>query len=83
MHKMNTCLVKSVPPGEFSEVSVLRKDWQTQFQMLVGQRRPIKYDFYPLPKMPQEVRQQLEEKGYREMILEWDRWQHFLVPNTN
>ena len=33
---MNTSLVKSAPQGDFVEVSVLMKDWETKFQALVS-----------------------------------------------
>ena len=80
---MNTTLVKSAPQGDFVEVSVLMKDWETKFQMLVSQKRPIKYDMYPMPNIPQEFKNRLSQQGYRDLILENDRWQHFLVPNSN
>ncbi|MEI6193374.1 MAG: hypothetical protein WCS42_03495 [Verrucomicrobiota bacterium] len=80
---MNSSLVKSAPPGEFAEVSALMKGWQTRFQLLVSQRRPIKCDFYPLPQMPQILWNEVERLGYVEMILEKDRWQLFLVPMTS
>jgi len=80
---MNTSLVKSVPQGDFVEVSVLVQDWETKFQMLVSQKRPIKYDMYPMPNIPDEFKNRLAQQGYRDLILESDQWQHFLVPNSN
>jgi hypothetical protein len=80
---MNTSLVKLVPQGDFAEVSVLMKDWETQFQTLVSQNRPIKYDVYPNTDIPQEMQDRLGQQGYHDLILENDRWQHFLVPNSN
>ena len=80
---MNTSLVKSAPQGDFVEVSVLMKDWETKFQALVSQKRPIKYDMYPMPGIPPEFRNRLSQQGYQDLILENDRWQHFLVPGSN
>jgi len=80
---MNTSLVKSVPQGDFVEVSVLVQDWETKFQMLVSQKRPIKYDMYPMPNIPDEFKNRLTQQGYCDLILESDQWQHFLVPNSN
>ena len=80
---MNTSLVKSAPQGDFVEISVLMRDWQIKFQMSVSQRRPIKYDMYPMPDIPQEFKNRLNQQGYQDLILENDRWQHFLVPNSN
>ena len=77
---MNTNFVKLAPPGDFAEVSALRSDWQTQFQSLVSQQKPIKFDFYPLPNMPQEITRHLEQAGYRDLLLQNDQWQHFLLP---
>ena len=79
---MNTFLVKAVPQGEFAEVSVLMKGWETKFQTLVSQNRLIKYDMYPQPNLPQEVQNRLEQQGYCDQIVENDRWQHFLLPNV-
>jgi hypothetical protein len=80
---MNTALVKSVPQGNFADVSVLTQDWQTKLLTLISQKQPIRYDIYPLPVMPIEIRTNLSEQGYHDLILENDRWQHFLVPNSN
>ena len=79
---MNTSLVKAVPQGDFADVSVLTKDWQTKLLLLVSEKRPIRYDLYPLPVMPQEVGMNLDENGYHDLILENDRWQHFLMPSA-
>ena len=78
---MNTSLVKSAPQGDFAEISPLVRGWETQFQTLVTQNRPIKYDMYPLPDIPQEIQRRLKLLGYSDLIIENDRWQHFLVPN--
>jgi hypothetical protein len=80
---MNTSLVKSVPQGDFVEVSVLVQDWEIKFQMLVSEKRPIKYDMYPMPNIPDEFKNRLTQQGYCDLILESDQWQHFLVPNSN
>ena len=80
---MNTALVKTVPPGDFVEISVLMQGWEIKFQALVSQKRPIKYDMYPQPNIPPEIRDRLNQQGYQDLILENDRWQHFLVPNSN
>ena len=80
---MNTSLVKSAPQGDFVEVSVLFRGWETKFQTLVNQKRAIKYDMYPMLNIPEEFRNRLSQEGYQDLILENDRWQHFLVPNPN
>ena len=80
---MNTSLVKSAPQGDFVEVSVLMRDWETKFQALVNEKRPIKYDMYPMPGIPPEFRNRLSQQGYQDLILENDRWQHFLIPKSN
>jgi len=80
---MYTSLVKAVPQGEFADVSVLTKDWQSRLLMLVSEKRPIRYDLYPLPVMPKDVGANLDENGYHDLVLENDRWQHFLVPNEH
>jgi len=80
---MNTLFVKSAPHGDFAEVSALRSGWQTRLQSLLNQQQPVMFDYYPLPKIPQEITHRLEETGYRELILENDQWQHYLIPNPN
>lgn len=81
MDCMNITFVKSVPQGDFAEVSALRNGWQNRIQLLVSEKKPIKYDMYPLPGIPQELRHNLQQQGYRDLILENDQWQHFLIPN--
>jgi hypothetical protein len=80
---MNTSLVKSVPQGEFAEISVLTEGWEARFQTFVSEKRPIWYDMYPQPAIPQEIQNRLKQQGYCDLILESDRWQHFLVPSPN
>ena len=80
---MNSSLVKAAPLGDFAEVSVLFAGWETKFQTLVSQRRPIKLDIYPNPDTLSKVNDRLCQQGYRDLVLERDRWQHFLVPNPN
>ncbi len=80
---MNTSLVKSIPQGDFAELSSLMKDCQAKFQTLVSQNRAIRYDMYPQPDIPEELQNQLRQHGYCDLVLENDRWQHFLVPSPN
>ncbi len=80
---MNTSLVKSAPNGVFAEISVLTTDWRNKFEQLVSQKQPIRYDMYPLLGIPGELRNDLDKYGYQDLILENDRWQHFLIPKTN
>lgn len=76
-------LVKSEPQGDFAEISALMIGWEARFQTLVSQKRRIRYDMYPLPDIPQEFQMRLSHQGYTDLILEYDRWQHFLVPGSN
>ena len=80
---MNISIVKSVPHGDFAEVSFLMPGWETKFQALVSQKKPIKYDMYPRANIPQEFANRLNQQGYQDLILDNDRWQHFLVPGSN
>lgn len=56
------------------------KGWETQFQMLISQPRPINFDMYPQSGIPQKIQTQLKQQGYSDLIPESDRWRHFLVP---
>lgn len=80
---MNTSLVKVAPNGDFAEISALMAGWQNKFEDLVSQKRAIKYDMYPMPNIPSELCHRLAQQGYRDLILEQDQWQHFLVPGSN
>ena len=80
---MNTSLVKTAPQGDFAEISVLMQGWEIKFQMLVSQKQPVKFDMYPRPYIPPEINERLNQQGYNDLILENDRWQHFLVPTSN
>ena len=79
---MNTSLVKTAPQGDFAEISALKKGWEIKFQILVSQNQPIRYDMYPFQGIPPEIHDRLKQQGYKDLILENDRWQHFLVPNS-
>ena len=79
---MNSSLVKSVPRGDFAEISALVKDWEIKLQTLASQKRPIKFDVYPMLKVPSDVDRLLNLQGYQDLVLENDRWQHFLVPHS-
>jgi hypothetical protein len=77
---MNVSLVKTVPQGEFEEVSVLKDGWRDKFQSLVSRNRPLKFDMYPKKGIPEEVKAILEQRGYNALVPLNDRWQHFLLP---
>ena len=79
---MNTSLVKSPPPGDFAEISVLMRGWESRLEMLVSQNRPIMFDMYPRPGIPPEILIRLRQQGYADLIPENDRWQHFLIPEA-
>ena len=77
---MNTALVKSVPEGEFEEVSIEHPGWREAFEAHITQRKPIKYQVYNMPNLSQEIKDALNKQNYLHLILESDHWQHFLVP---
>jgi hypothetical protein len=80
---MNSSLVKSVPQGDFVEISALVKSWEMKLRTLASEKKRIKFDVYPMSKVPSEIDILLKQQGYRDMILDNDRWQHFLVPNSS
>ena len=77
---MNTALVKSVPEGEFEEVSIEHPNWREAFEALITQRKPIRYQVYTMPNLSREIQDALNKQSYVHLILESDQWQHFLVP---
>lgn len=83
VNRMNVSLIKSAPKGNFAEVSCLMRDWETKIESLLSRREPIKYDMYPMPGIPAEIKSKLQQLGYEDLVLEHDRWQHYLVPVSN
>jgi hypothetical protein len=80
---MNSSLINSAPIGDFVEVSALVRGFEIKFHTLISQRKPIKYDMYPIEYIPEEFKGRLSQLGYQDLILEKDRWQHFLVPSSS
>ena len=78
---MSTTLVKSVPLGDFVELSVLTPGWEARLHALVKQNQPIKFDMYPQSNIFQNFQDRLQQQGYTVLIPENDRWQHFLMPH--
>lgn len=69
-----------MPTGNFEAISVLLSGWESQFESLVTNKRPIRYDMYPLTHIPEKFQSRLKAGGYSDLVLENDRWQHFLIP---
>jgi hypothetical protein len=80
---MNTSFVNSVPRGEFAEISVLMSGWQNRFDSLVAEHRPIKFDFYPMPGLPSQIQVSLTKRGYSDVVMQKDQWQHFFIPEPH
>jgi len=77
---MNKSIVKIIPKGDFKEVSIESEDWHILFLNLVKKLQLIKYSIYSMPNIPDDIQAELNARGYCELILESDNWQHFLVP---
>jgi hypothetical protein len=77
---MNIILVKSVPSGDFEEVSIHMTDWHQRFVRLIQERKPIKYDVYTMPTLSKDIQDELSKQSYCHLILESDKDQHFLAP---
>ena len=77
---MNTILIKSVPPGDFEEISIHMPDWQARFLKLIQERKPVKYDVYTMPTLSANVQDELSKQHYCHLILENDHDKHFLTP---
>lgn len=80
---MNKLFVKSTPSGDFVEVSASNKNWLAKLQPLISQKRQIKFDFYPLSCIPEQIQNQLKQEGYQDFTLESDQWQHFFIPTPD
>jgi hypothetical protein len=79
---MNTVIIKSVPQGDFEEISIYMPDWQSRFLKLVQEEKLIKYDVYTMPTLSKEVQEELSKRSYCHLILDSDKDKHFLVPRT-
>ncbi len=79
---MNHIIIPSVPPGDFEDISVDMPDWQARFLKLVQDEKAIKYDVYTMPNLSKEIQDELNKRGYRYLILDSDKNQHFLAPKT-
>ena len=77
---MKRKVVKDVPLGDFEEISILMPQWATRFFALVANKRLIKFNLLNMPTLGQDIRNALNQKGYRELILQDDHDQHFLIP---
>jgi hypothetical protein len=80
---MNLQIINTTPPGDFEEVSIHMQKWEDAFLNFVRQRKRIKYWLSTMPTIPENVQKELNEKRYRDLVLEQDKWQHFLVPLSN
>jgi hypothetical protein len=80
---MQTSFVKTVPQGDFVEISVLMNDWQDRLQSLLTGRHPIKMDIYPFPEELIEFHKQLDQHSYRDLAPKHDPWQQFLIPTAS
>ena len=79
---MNTIIIKSVPPGDFEDISIDMPDWQARFLKLVQDEKPIKYIVYTMPNLSKEIQDELSKRGYRDLILDSYKDQHYLAPRT-
>ena len=80
--RVNTIIVKSLSAGDFEEISIQMADWQARFLKLVQEQKPIRYDVYTMPNLSGEIEEELSKHGYRHLILDDDKDQHFLAPRT-
>lgn len=72
--------MKSLRPEDFVEISEEMPDWEAIFLKLVQQAKHIKYQTYTMPEIPEYIEAELRRIGYRDIILEENHWQHFLIP---
>jgi len=79
---MNAFIIQTPPRGDFEEISICMPDWQARFVELVKQRAKIQYEVYSMPVIPQGTGDDLGSRGYCDLILDGDTWQHFLIPKA-
>jgi len=77
---VNIILIKSVPPGDFEQISIQMPDWQARFLKLVQERKPVKYDVYTMPTLSKDIQDELSRQSYCHLILQSDHDKHFLTP---
>jgi hypothetical protein len=80
---MNTVIVRTVPPGDFEEISVEMPDWKATFLNLVQQGKRIHYDVHSMPTIHQRYSGRTQQGNYFDFILEGDHDHHFLIAKSN
>jgi putative heme iron utilization protein len=80
---MNTLMVRSVPAGNFEEISAQMPEWKATFLSLVQQGKRIHYDVQTMPAITKDIRTELNKGNYFDFVLERNPDHHFLIPNAN
>ena len=80
---MNAFISRTVPAGDFEEISIEMPEWKSTFLSLVEQGKRIKYNVHTMPTIAKDIRTELSKRSYCDFILDRDRDHHFLVPNSN
>jgi len=76
-------IIKTVPAGDFEEISIHMPDWKTKFLSLALQGKHIKYYVHTMPTIPKDIFAELRGMRYFDLILEGECRQHFLIPRSD
>jgi len=79
-NQWNKILTETPPELQYEPISIRKAKWEQKVGALVRARKPIKYNIYEMPVLPEIVELELGKGGYIEYVLKSDDWQRFLVP---
>ncbi len=77
---MNVLITKSAPEGIFEEVSIEENGWQERFELLIRERKNIRFGVHTMPAMSQHILDALNKHKYIYVIEESHADQLFLLP---
>jgi hypothetical protein len=77
---MNVLITESAPEGTFEEVSIELDGWRERFELLVSERKQIRFNVHTMPIISEHVRDSLNRHKYVYVIEESHADQLFLVP---
>lgn len=77
---MNVLITKSAPEGIFEEVSIEEDGWQEKFELLIRERKSIRFGVHTMPTISQHILEALNHHKYVYVIEESHADQLFLLP---
>lgn len=77
---MNVIITKSAPEGIFEEISIEESGWQERFELLVRERKNIRFGVHTMPVLSQHILDALNKHKYIYVLEESHADQLYLLP---